>query len=60
MRIIKENRAPIVGFGLGLPILAAIVSITLYVDASKLDTVMVVVGATVLLINVFRWLWNPK
>ena len=60
MSIIKESRAQILGLGLGLVILAAIASITLYFDASKLDTVMAIVGAAVLLIQILRWLWNPK
>ena len=60
MSIIKENRALILGFGFGLAILAAIVSITLYLDTSKLDTVMAILGVTVLLPKFLWWLWDPK
>lgn len=60
MGIIRENRAQIIGLGLGLLIFAVIVSVTLYFDASKLDTVMALLGGSVLAIKLVMWLWNPK
>lgn len=60
MGIIRENRAQIIGLGLGLLIFAVIVSVTLYFDASKLDTVMALLGGSVLSIKLVMWLWNPK
>jgi hypothetical protein len=57
---IREYRTQIIAYGLGLIIVAVVISGTLYIDASKLDTVMLIAGTTVLLIRLLMWFWNPK